>query len=166
MAYDDEKQAGPEADRILESLLIRVAKARAELDGIGDAALLGQGDDLWILPDDTVLGLATQIQAARQARTRHMPAALFGEPAWDLLLALSAAKFSGRDVSKSEACSLAAAPRSTVGRWLAALEKAGVVERVRSSGPGPRTLFRLSDDGTKRMVNLLSAVAHQLSRLR
>ncbi len=54
---------------------------------------------------------------------------LFGEPAWDLLLDLFVAREAGRRVSVSSACIAAEVPATTALRWLAVLEKRGLVER-------------------------------------
>ncbi len=66
---------------------------------------------------------------ARQARERFLPADLFGEPAWDMLLDLFVARLEVRDVSVSSLCIAARVPTTTALRWIRTLCEAGLFER-------------------------------------
>lgn len=55
--------------------------------------------------------------------------ALFGDPAWDILLDLFAAWLDGKRVSISSACIAAAVPPTTGLRYLGMLEDRGLIER-------------------------------------
>lgn len=71
--------------------------------------------------------LAEEIMRMRQARNQQLPADLFGEPAWDILLLLYRGGMSPC-VADNIAAALGA-PGSTVGRWIAALVSRGLVRR-------------------------------------
>jgi DNA-binding NarL/FixJ family response regulator len=55
---------------------------------------------------------------ARRIRERFFPADLFADPAWDILLDLSAARLEGRRVSVSSLCIAATVPTTTGLRWI------------------------------------------------
>lgn len=79
--------------------------------------------------DDSFLGaLARKARDDRRRRAR-IPGTvdLFGEPAWDLLLHLFIAAREAREVSFADACEGAATPESPALRWIAILEKRGLV---------------------------------------
>ncbi len=166
MSGEEGGESRPRGDRRLERVLHGVAKAKAELDDIMEPAMSWQDDEGWTLPEDTVLGLATRLQAMRRLRAEHLPSELLAEPAWDILLALSASGCSGQDLSKSDVTGRTDLPRSTVGRWLATLEEVGLVERVLSNTADARHLFRLSAEGRRRMIALLTAMTGHLQQLR
>jgi hypothetical protein len=66
---------------------------------------------------------------------------LFGEPAWDILLNLFIAGCEGRRLSVAALCSDAGAPESTALRWIAVLERRGLIVR---EGEPERAFARLS----------------------
>jgi DNA-binding MarR family transcriptional regulator len=69
---------------------------------------------------------------------------LFADPAWDILLALYAAKIGQRKLSVTSACAAAGVPQTTALRWLTSLENKGFV--IRSADPldGRRFFVELS----------------------
>jgi hypothetical protein len=88
--------------------------------------------------DESVLaGRARKAYADRQRRAL-IPGTegLFGEPAWDILLDLFVAAREGRQVALESACSHAGVPDANAQRWVAILEKRGMV--VRESSPQAR----------------------------
>ncbi|MBX9730212.1 MAG: MarR family transcriptional regulator, partial [Sphingomonas sp.] len=54
---------------------------------------------------------------------------LFGEPAWDILLALYSARADGQELSISTACAAAKVPNTTALRHLGNLEARGMIVR-------------------------------------
>ena len=82
----------------------------------------------------SLLRIATRIYALREARFFHFESALFGEPAWDMLLALYIAQGRGLSMKTTEACAESKAPQTTALRWLEHLERQGLVVRR----PNPR----------------------------
>lgn len=77
--------------------------------------------------------------------------ALFGEPAWDLLLDLFIAMREGKRVPVTSACIGAAVPTTTALRWLALLEERGLIHRENDASDARRVFVRLSDDAFHRM---------------
>jgi DNA-binding MarR family transcriptional regulator len=81
---------------------------------------------------------------ARRSRSNFLPADLFADPAWDILLALYAAKLSQRKLSVTSVCAATVVRQSTALRWLTALENMGLI--IRSADPldGRRYFVELS----------------------
>jgi DNA-binding MarR family transcriptional regulator len=102
---------------------------------------------------------AAQVHAlieARRLRDSLLGPGLFREPAWDMMLALLAARIEGRVLSVPEACTASAAPRSTALRWLQELIARGLVERTKDPANKRRVIVVLSDDATMKMHECLA----------
>lgn len=65
----------------------------------------------------------------RKERARFLPAELFGEGAWSMLLDLFICQYRGKKVSTTSACIAADVPGTTALRWLEVLEAKGLVQR-------------------------------------
>jgi len=101
--------------------------------------------------------LARRLYADRRRRQLTFNnAAIFGEPAWDILLDLYVAQAEDRQISVSSACIGSAAPPTTGLRWLGILQVEGLVLREHDPQDQRRILVRLSPDGIKRMEDYLS----------
>ncbi|MEO7544337.1 MAG: MarR family winged helix-turn-helix transcriptional regulator [Novosphingobium sp.] len=85
--------------------------------------------------------------------------ALFGEPAWDILLDLFIAAKENRRVSVMSACIGAAVPSTTALRWITALEREQLLMREDDPVDARRTYVRLSPQGYAAMVDYFSAAA-------
>ncbi|QUT04777.1 MarR family transcriptional regulator [Sphingobium phenoxybenzoativorans] len=106
------------------------------------------------------LGLAKaarNILRNRRLRGRYLPADLFADPAWDILLDLFAASAEGQAVSVTSACVAAAVPVTTAQRWLRELERQGLVERQHDDGDRRRVLVRISGAGRDAIAAWLTA---------
>jgi len=90
---------------------------------------------------------------ARAARADFFKASLFSDPAWDILLELFAAEQEGRRISISAAGLTAQIPLTTALRWINALEREGLVERVADPTDARRTFLGLSDKGLRAMTH-------------
>lgn len=106
------------------------------------------------------------LDQARQAyRTRRIRGtifgddALFGEPAWDLLLDLFIAAKEGKRVPVTSACIGAAVPTTTALRWLAILEDRGLIVREGDPADARRVFVRLSADAYARMIAYFARAA-------
>ncbi|TPG18618.1 hypothetical protein EAH87_11045 [Sphingomonas koreensis] len=93
---------------------------------------------------DAVRSARKYVKARRQRETLF-PAGLFGDPAWDMLLALYIARADRRPVSISSACIAAAVPGSTALRWIGKLEASGLVVRRPDNADHRFTWLELSD---------------------
>ncbi|MEO5640244.1 MAG: MarR family transcriptional regulator [Sphingomicrobium sp.] len=75
---------------------------------------------------------ARRILKQRRARARHLPASMFSEPAWDMLLTLYAVEENERRLTVTGLAELCGAPLTTLVRWLDTLEQQKLIERVAS----------------------------------
>lgn len=94
------------------------------------------------LPDPAMV---RQIIANRQARARFFDPELFGDPAWDMLLDLTAAHGEGAQVSVTSLCIAAAVPATTALRWLTQMVESGIFVRVPDPVDKRRAFIALSD---------------------
>jgi DNA-binding MarR family transcriptional regulator len=115
-------------------------------------------------PDAAYAEVARQSYRARRWRNAFFgDSELFGEPAWDLLLELFVAASEQRLVSVTSASIAAAVPQSTALRWIALLEKDGLVLREPDPWDKRRDWLRLTADGLSRMLAYLQKTFPTLS---
>lgn len=103
---------------------------------------------------------ATQIRAiirARRLRDQHFDAALFADPAWDMLLDLMAARLRGEKVAVSSLCIAAAVPPTTALRWIKSLCDQGLFVRAADPEDGRRVFIALSDEAAAAMEAYFAA---------
>jgi DNA-binding MarR family transcriptional regulator len=97
---------------------------------------------------------AAKLYAARRVRDRVFGNyALFGEPAWDILLDIVAAEGTGKRVSITDACIASSVPLTTALRWIGALEKHGLVERSDDKNDARRSWIMLTAEGYRLMAS-------------
>jgi len=107
------------------------------------------------ITSEALLAFARESYAIRRRRGRYLPADLFGEPTWDILLDLYVATRENRPVPTTSACIGAHVPPTTALRWLRILEARGLVEREDDGRDGRRTFVRLSARGLAAMEDWL-----------
>lgn len=73
---------------------------------------------------------------ARRARAHYVPAELFGEPVWDIMLHLIHAEITHQCISESRACLASGYPEGIGRRWLNAMGKNGLVVVGRGPNDG------------------------------
>lgn len=98
---------------------------------------------------------------ARRLRERFFPADLFADPAWDMLLDLSAARLEDRPVSVSSLCIAASVPTTTALRWVKNLCDSGILVRASDPGDARRAFISMSDATARAMDACLDAVLNQ-----
>jgi hypothetical protein len=106
-----------------------------------------------VRPVDAVL--IRRMLRLRRDRDRYFPAEIFADPAWDMLLDLTAAQLEGRLVPVSSLCIAAAVPTTTALRWVRSLTEAGLMERQMDPTDARRSHIRLSDDASSAMLSYL-----------
>ena len=99
-----------------------------------------------------------QIIRQRRDRERYFPAELFSDPAWDMLLDLTAARLERRYVSVSSLCIASAVPTTTALRWIRSLCDLGLFRRDVDPDDARRALISLSDETAERMLGYLATV--------
>ena len=95
--------------------------------------------------------LVRAVQAARRRRVALFDADLFSDPAWDILLELYALHLEQQRASVSGLYLASSVPGSTALRWVAKLERDGLVVRTDDSLDARRSWIKLTADGVERM---------------
>jgi hypothetical protein len=101
------------------------------------------------LPDPSVV---RTIIRQRQMRARFFDGALFADPAWDMLLDLTAARAEHGRVSVSSLCIASGVPPTTALRWIGQMTCVGLFERVEDETDRRRAFIVLSDTATSAMA--------------
>lgn len=104
----------------------------------------------------TMLQVAIDTYRIRRNRDKYFPSAIFGEPAWDILLDLYASEMQGRKATVSNVCIAAAAPMSTGMRWLRMLEDRGFITRHAAADDNRVVFVELTDLARIRLEAYLS----------
>lgn len=94
-----------------------------------------------------LISVARVIYQSRKRRTDHFGAALFSEPAWDMLLALYLYGQRYGQLSVSRLADVVQVPLTTAIRWLDYLESARLVTRHNAPTDRRKVLIALSDNG-------------------
>lgn len=114
------------------------------------------------LPDPR---LVRNIIKARQSRMRFLGADLFADPAWDMLLDLTAARAEHSRVSVTSLCIASGVPTTTALRWIKLLEQAGLIQRIEDDTDRRRAFVVLSDQGAVAMARFFDVTIKQWSNL-
>jgi hypothetical protein len=93
------------------------------------------------LPDPR---LVRTIIRQRQLRTKFLDGELFADPAWDILLDLTAARAEHIRVSVTSLCIASGVPPTTALRWIGQMTQAGLLERVEDESDRRRAFIALS----------------------
>jgi DNA-binding MarR family transcriptional regulator len=94
----------------------------------------------------------------RRMRGQHFQAALFADPAWDILLDLAVARIEGRMEAVSSLCIAAAVPATTALRWIAHMTDHGLLVRQPDPTDGRRVFIALGDAAAAGMDAYLAGV--------
>lgn len=122
-----------------------VPSAEAGVTAQNDPEALALDSDLWFL-------LAQEFYSERRRRKEFLPADLFGEPAWDIMLDLYVAAKLDKRIAVTSACLGADVPVTTALRWLHLLEVKGLIERYDDDRDQRRTFVRLTTQGYASMT--------------
>ena len=100
--------------------------------------------------------LACRIYDARRTRDKMLDRQLFGEPAWDMLLALYCLPARGEILSVTALAHAADVAQSTGHRWQTIMTKEGLIERGPQGVDARRQSVRLTKKGRELMQSYLS----------
>jgi hypothetical protein len=122
--------------------------------GYGGPDRRGEGDFMSriarpALPDPR---LVRRIIRQRQLRARYIDGELFADPAWDMLLDLTAARVENTRVSVTSLCIASGVPPTTALRWISQLTEAGLFERVEDDTDRRRVFITLTDRAAEAMA--------------
>jgi DNA-binding MarR family transcriptional regulator len=152
--------ASPATDRSDDDMMLEVS-LRLRLDEVAEleAGLLRISARRQ--PTEKELrALARKIYEARRMRDRLLNDKLFGEPAWDMLLALYHLPASGQMLTVSGLCHSASVPTTTGLRWQAVLFDQGLIERGPHETDRRMQFVRLTDRGRKMLEQYLIRLLH------
>ena len=110
------------------------------------------------LPDPR---LVRRIIRSRQLRGQFLRPELFADPAWDMLLDLTAARAEHKRVSITSLCIASGVPSTTALRWIQQLVDEGWFERVEDDTDRRRTFIALTDNG----ADVMARYFHELSAI-
>lgn len=95
----------------------------------------------------------------RQARAQFFDADLFADPAWDMLLDLTAARGERSKVSVTSLCIASGVPATTALRWIRQMIDMGLFERVEDHADKRRAFIALSDKAADAMARYFAEIA-------
>ncbi len=124
---------------------------------VSDRALDYAPPPLADVPAISARDLRAAIQS-RRLRDKFLPAGLFEDPAWDMLLDLFAAEIERAQVSVSSLCIAAAVAPTTALRWIGKLTEAGLLEREADPFDRRRVFMALSERARAGLRRYLGAV--------
>jgi predicted transcriptional regulator len=113
------------------------------------------------LPDPR---LVRRLLRSRQQRARYFDGELFADPAWDMLLDLTAARAEMKRVSVTSLCIAAGVPPTTALRWIGQLVDAGLFQRVEDQSDRRRAFIELTDKAADAMARYFDSVEEQADR--
>lgn len=109
------------------------------------------------LPDPR---LVRKIIQQRQLRARFFDGDLFADPAWDMLLDLTAARVEHVRVSVTSLCIASGVPPTTALRWISQMTDAGLLERIEDETDRRRAFIQLTD----KAIEAMSRYFHDLGK--
>ncbi|MBU6269302.1 MAG: winged helix DNA-binding protein [Sphingomonadales bacterium] len=110
-------------------------------------------------------GFLRKIIRHRQLRARHLPAEIFADPAWDILLDLAAARMEKARVSVSSLCIASAVPPTTALRWIGQLTDAGLLCRQEDPADRRRAFIALTEAAVASLGRYFAAIGKEAAPL-
>ena len=114
------------------------------------------------LPDPR---LVRRIIRQRQLRARFFDGDLFGDPAWDMLLDLTAARAEHMRVSVTSLCIASGVPPTTALRWIGQMTDAGLFQRVEDEADRRRAFVALTDKAADAMARYFAELGTGSARM-
>jgi len=109
-----------------------------------------------------LIAVAKLVQVLRHSRALHFSKAMFGEPAWDLLVALYIAEEQSWKPTLSTLANDAGKPVSTALRWIDYLDKRKLIRREPSSTDRRTIVVTLSEQGREALQSYFQGVLASL----
>jgi len=109
--------------------------------------------------------LVRQIIRHRQMRGKIFDPELFADPAWDMLLDLTAARAEHLRVSVTSLCIASGVPPTTALRWIGVLSEAGLVKRVEDQSDRRRAFIALTDKAADQMARFFAEIGGSAIRM-
>jgi hypothetical protein len=131
----------------------RIARMLARMSADGNDRVGGESG-LQALGDGSLVRALIRL---RRMRSHYFIPELFADPAWDILLDLTAARLEGRLVAVSSLCIAAAVPATTALRWISQMTEQAILVRRPDPADGRRVFIGLSDGALAGMDAYLAA---------
>jgi hypothetical protein len=109
--------------------------------------------------------LVRRIIRQRQRRARFFDGELFADPAWDMLLDLTAARAEHARVSVTSLCIASGVPPTTALRWIGHMTEAGLFQRVEDDTDRRRAFIALTDRAADAMARYFVEVGDAAAQL-
>ena len=119
------------------------------------SAATGRADNP-VTARDQARAWADRLYAERRRRDALFPDGLFGEPAWDLLLAMFTAREKGQAMILCRAYKAAGVSDTTGRRLLDRMEEEGLITRRRAPRSRKMRIVELTDLAVERLIDYLT----------
>ncbi|WP_156255572.1 MarR family winged helix-turn-helix transcriptional regulator [Sandarakinorhabdus oryzae] len=133
----------------------RLASLAAVAESLSQALALLAGEDQAEDERPVTAETVHRLISLRRDRDTLFPPGLFSDPAWDILLALVAARLEGVSMSVSSLCLAAAVPPTTGLRWISSLIEQGLLVRQPDPNDGRRIYIVLAEPAFQTMLTWL-----------
>lgn len=107
------------------------------------------------LPDPR---LVRRMIRQRQLRARFFDGDLFADPAWDMLLDLTAARAEHARVSVTSLCIASGVPPTTALRWIGQMTEAGLLRRIEDDTDRRRAFIALTEKAAEAMARYFAEI--------
>ena len=107
--------------------------------------------------------LVRQILRHRRQRAQFFDADLFADPAWDMLLDLTAARGESKRVSVTSLCIAASVPATTALRCIGQLIDSGLFRRVEDLADRRRAFIELTDPAAEAMARYFATLGESVA---
>lgn len=147
-------QLSEEVGRIARTLASLSDEGRRLRSSASQAGSPGEAAPLTNASDGTMIRTILRL---RRLRDQHFDPALFADPAWDILLDLTAAQIEQRPVGVSSLCIAAAVPPTTALRWITLMTEQGILVRQPDPKDGRRVFMALGETASTAMEGYVGA---------
>lgn len=108
--------------------------------------------------EEQLVKLAKQLRDMRKSRTRFFDESLFGEPGWDMILALYIADVEGYRLKVTDLVNESQATSSTALRWIDRLHELGLVHRRENTLDRRSHYLEMPVDGLRKVSAMLDQI--------
>ncbi len=149
-------------DSAISSADQRRSSRNAKLGEVGDTGNRVVRSPRPPQPDPRLL---RRIIRQRQLRARFFDSKLFADPAWDMLLELTAARAENALISVTSLCIASGVPSTTALRWIDQMTKEGLFERRGDANDRRRSYITMTDKAANAMARFFAELDTSAARL-
>ena len=112
--------------------------------------------------DQELLAVLVTLKRTSDQRSEYFDKTIFGDPCWDILLELTAARIQGQPVPVSSACTATNLPFSTALRYIRQLVDLGMIKRWKDPNDRRRDLLDVEDAAFDAMKALIGNMRRKI----